>query len=152
MKKKQIATLAIGVTLLLGLSVIGYIGYRILNDVVGVFLSDNESDNNSPEARKEMAKTSCEWGRLACFPTTKQEFIIKTEGNAFTRSFRGSFSDTPETIQKWLLDSAGVQDGTSEVLPDSSTKYNLKMGGGALFGEVIVSEDTKCVSFYIVWS
>lgn len=148
MKKKQKVILAIGITLLLGLAVVGYVGYSIAR----VFSSDNVAANNDPEARKKMAITSCEWGRLAEFPLTKRDYIIKTEGSSFTRSFRGSFSDTPERIQKWLLGSPGVQEGRSEVMPDKSIQYDLKMGGGALFGEVIVSEDMKDVSFYIVWS
>lgn len=104
MKKKRVIVLALGFILLLGLAVVGYVGYGI----VRAFSSDNEADNNDPKARKKMAIASCEWGRLAEFPSTKRDYSIKTEGSSFTRSFRDSFSDTPERIQKWLLDSPGV--------------------------------------------
>ena len=99
-----------------------------------------------------MIDTSLTWGRLAEFPTSKKDFIIQTEGSMFTRSFRGSFTDTKDRVAQWLKDSPGVTEGRVESLEDGSTKYHLKMGGGAMAGEVIVSKDGENVNFYVCWS
>ena len=150
MKKK---TKYIVVTLFIGLMGVASIGW-IVTDYISDMLSGstNARDNSSAVAREDMVSTSCEWGRLADLPASKNNFDIKTEGNSFTRSFRGSFNDTSAVIQQWLLDSPGVQEGVEELMPDGSTKYELKMGGGATYGEVIVSGDKERVKFYICWS
>jgi len=120
---------------------------------VWVFLgSNNARDNASSRKRAEMAEISLQWGRLAPFPKTARNFTIRTEGSAFTRTFIGSFTDSPEAISKWLRDSRGVSEGKLEMQDDHSAKYILKMGGGASYGEVTVSADGSSVSFKIEWS
>jgi hypothetical protein len=108
----------------------------------------NSRDNADPTRRTEMAQITREWGQLAPFPKTAQDFTIYTEGNSFTRTFRGSFTDTPENIKAWLDNSKGVKEGKTE----SPNHYILKMGGGANYGEVIVSPDGTTVTFRVSWS
>ena len=152
MKKKRkfiIGGCIIGIVLLI---VIGCLGYHTVNSLIGAFSPSNERDNNDPAKRKEMVQLSTEWGRLASFPESKRNFVIKTEGNAFTRSFRGSFSDSSDVIKQWTLSSPGIQEGKIEATDDGSTHYILKMGSGATYGEVIISSDNQDVTFYIAWS
>ncbi len=112
----------------------------------------NDRANASRGAHQEMIPIACEWGRLAPFPATAQDFTIYTEGNMFTRTFKGAFSDSPEVIAKWLADSPGVVEGEAEVREDQSTLYILKMGGGASYGEIEVSPDKTRVRFRTSWS
>jgi hypothetical protein len=152
MRKKQAIIIIVGVVGITVLVTIGFVGCYALSSVVAILDPSNERDNNDPAKRKEMAKLSCEWGRLAPFPESKRGFTIKTEGSPFTRSFRGSFFDSRDVIQQWMLNSPGIQEGEMESMPDKSSRYNLKMGGGACYGEVIISPQGDHVSFYIAWS
>lgn len=102
--------------------------------------------------RNSMIECTLKWGRLAPFPKTAKNFNITTEGSAFTRTFIGSFSDTPETIQKWLKDSSGVQEGVQELRLGRVYRYTLKTGEGESYGEVRVSADGTAVEFKISWS
>ena len=115
-------------------------------------LPANDRDNTDPGKRVEMVRLATEWGRLAPFPATARHFAIHTEGNMFTRTFRGSFVDTTEVISKWLYDSRGISEGKSEIQPDKSTEYVLVTGGSASYAEVIVSPDGTHVSFRVSWS
>jgi hypothetical protein len=112
----------------------------------------NEIDNRLPFKRAEMSRITREWGRLAPFPDDAQGFTIWTEGNAFTRTFRGSFTSSPAEVDLWLKSSAGVQEGESRLLPDGSHEHILKMGGGASYGTVRVSPDGSRVEFRVSWS
>jgi hypothetical protein len=102
--------------------------------------------------RGNMIECTMKWGRLAPFPKIAKNFTIETEGSAFTRTFIGSFSDTPETIQKWLKDSAGIQEGSQEIHLGKTHRYILKTGEGAAYGEVRVSTDGTTVDFKVSWS
>ncbi|HEY8900682.1 MAG TPA: hypothetical protein VIM61_09750 [Chthoniobacterales bacterium] len=115
-------------------------------------LPTNDRDNANPTKKTEMVDLSIRWGQLAPFPSSSQNFSIHTEGNSFTRTFRGSFTDSPQIISQWLKDSRGVSEGTSEIQPDKSTKYILRTAEGASYGEVIVSPDQSHVSFRVSWS
>jgi len=108
----------------------------------------NSEDNRDPMKREEMVRVSLLWGRLAPFPESATKFTIRTEGTMFTRTFIGSFSDSPENIQKWMDASPGILEGQKK---DSDT-YLLKMGEGAQSGEVILSPDRTRVRFLISWS
>lgn len=108
----------------------------------------NDRDNANPETQAEMKRLTRQWGQFAPFPKTAQDFTIYTEGNSFTRTFRGSFSDTPENIKAWLESSKGVKNGEIE----SPGHYILEMGDGASYGEVIVSPDGTKVTFRVSWS
>lgn len=112
----------------------------------------NEIDNLLGLHRQSMIDCSLEWGQLAPFPKEITDFTIRTQGSMFTRTFIGSFTTSPDIIESWLGQSVGVRDGKTEKLEDGSTKYLLKPGSGAAYGEVIVSPDRKQVSFKIAWS
>lgn len=122
------------------------VGFGIMTMSAIANVGINALDNAS------MIATTLEWGQLAPFPESARNFEIRTEGSMFTRTFIGSFEDDPETISNWLNDSPGAQQGTSEVLPDGSTKYDLKTGGGALWVRVFVTRDGGRVDFRAVWS
>ena len=107
----------------------------------------NDRDNRNSN-KSEMIRCTLDWGRLAPFPVTVKDFDIHTEGNSFTRTFRGSFSDTSENIQKWLNSSLGVSEGTK----DQDGTIILKTGEGASYGQITVSPDGTHVVFRVSWS
>ena len=152
MKKKKAIILILCIIAVISISVVGYIGCSALRSIAAFLEPTNDRDNADPAKRKGMIQLSTEWGRLAPFPDSKRNFTIKTEGNVFTRSFRGSFSDSPDAIHQWVLESPGIQEGEIEPTNDGSTQYNLKMGSGASYGEVIISSDGEGVMFYVAWS
>jgi hypothetical protein len=117
-----------------------------------LFGPTNEIDNAFGLHRSSMIECTLKWGQLAPFPRDISNFTIETEGNPFTRTFTGSFSAQPNVIDDWLKQSPGVRDGQKETLPNSSTKYVLKTGAGAGYGEITVSADHTSVSFKVEWS
>lgn len=106
----------------------------------------NARDNADPSARAHMAKLTLEWGRLHSFPETARDFTILTEGGSFSRSFKGSFTDTPENIEKWMQASPGIREGQ-----DKNGVIILK-GHDSCHGTIIVSPDRSKVSFDVQWS
>lgn len=121
--------------------------------ILGVFsYPTNERDNANPETRKQMISLTLEWGQLTPFPKTARDFVIRSEGNSFTRTFAGSFTDSPEAVVEWLKKSPGVIQGEKETMTDGSTTYVLKMGGGANYGTVTVSPDGRSVAFRTAWN
>jgi hypothetical protein len=138
-----IACTAGGLCLLGGLAIVAGVAALIF-----VFnYPTNDRDNANPETRKEMTATTLEWGRLAPFPSTAKDFTIRTEGNSFTRTFRGAFSDDPATIRAWLKSSPGVMEGEK-----NGNTYELKTGEGASYGTIEVSPDGSRVTFRVSWS
>jgi hypothetical protein len=89
------------------------------------------------------------WGRLAPFPATARDFTIYTEGNSFKRTFRGSFVDTRENIEKWLAACPGFTEGKEDA---SEGIRVLKMVEGASYGTIEVSEEGTKVTFRASWS
>lgn len=108
----------------------------------------NDRDNANPEKKVEMTELTLEWGRFAPFPQTVKDFEIYTEGNSFTRTFKGSFTDTPENIKSWLLSSPGVTEGKK----NGDGKYILKTSEGVAYGKVVVSSDHQSLTFEIAKS
>jgi hypothetical protein len=117
-----------------------------------LFGPTNEIDNALGLHRSSMIECTLKWGQLAPFPNEINNFTIAAEGNFFTRTFTGSFSAQPNVIEKWLRQSSGVRDGHAETLPNASTKYVLKTGEGASYGEITFSADHTSVSFKVEWS
>jgi len=116
----------------------------------------SQSDNADTKERPEMIRCTLAWGRLSSFPETAKNFEIHTIGGSFTRAFQGSFSDTPENIQKWLQSSPGVTDGVKiEGVTDGEKiedEIILKTGEGASHGEIILSPNGSHVVFQVSWS
>lgn len=69
----------------------------------------------------------------------------------FTRSFRGSFTDTPEHIEAWLAASPGVNRPDCTQTTEGE-KCLLQTAERVSYGEVIVSVDKCHVTFYVAWS
>jgi hypothetical protein len=61
----------------------------------------------------------------------------------FSRSFTGSFIDSPENIQHWLQQSPGVVEGRRL----DEVKYLLKMIEESFSGELTISEKGSQVHF-----
>lgn len=69
----------------------------------------------------------------------------------FTRSFRGSCTDTPEHIEAWLAASPGVNRAycAQTIMGE---KCWLQTAERVSHGEVVVSPDRSRVTFYVAWS
>ena len=117
-----------------------------------LFGPTNEIDNALGLHRQNMIECTLKWGRLAPFPELANDFSIRTEGNAFTRTFRGSFSSSPEVIRRWLEHSPGVQEGQQEKIQSGAVHYILSTGGGAAYGEITIDKDGTHVDFRVSWS
>jgi len=59
--------------------------------------------------RQSAIDCTLEWGRLAPFPASAEQFSITTHGNMFTREFRASFIASPTEIERWLKESPGTR-------------------------------------------
>ncbi len=93
------------------------------------------------------------WGKLAPFPSTKQNFEIRTYGSLLTRKFRARFSAPPEDIAGWIQSSTGLKDVVPEMSPDGGTLYTVEhAGGGATGAEVTVYDATQSVEIYVTWN
>jgi hypothetical protein len=122
--------------------------FFFFGSLVFLALPTNDRDNANPDKEPEMIRCTLEWGRLAPFPETAKNFDIYTEGNSFTRTFRGSFTDAPENIQTWLRSSPGVMEGARK----EENQYILKTGEGSAYGEISISPDGSKVTFRVSWS
>jgi hypothetical protein len=111
----------------------------------------NTRTDADPAARAEMARTTLQWGRLAPFPATARDFGIRSEGGLFTRSFRGSFSDTPAHVEAWLAASPGVARGGCTPVPEGE-RCVLRTARDVGYGELVLSKDKSHVTFYASWS
>ena len=119
-------------------------------------IPSSERNNAETKERPEMIRCTLAWGRLSNFPETAKNFEIHTTGDSFTRAFQGSFSDTPENIQKWLQSSPGVTEGVKIEGVTEQDKAEeeiiLKTGEGASHGEIILSPNGSHVVFHVSWS
>ena len=140
--------------ILLGIGAVvsaGFVGCVLF--VLSAFLAPtNARDNLDPDKRKEMAALSQEWGRLAEFPEAAENFSIRTEGNMFTRTFRGGFDAAAEDVTKWMSLSPGITEGKASTNTQGVRTIELKTGGGAAYGVVSVSADGTRVTFRVSWS
>ena len=102
--------------------------------------------------RRSMVDCTLQWGRLAPFPVAARDFSIRTEGSMFTRAFRARFVASPEEIEQWLRESPG----TSGVRPERPSphlrRYQISPGGGAMFAEVEIDDQSNTVKVYVYWS
>jgi hypothetical protein len=119
--------------------------------LIALFMPSNAQDAADPSKRLEMVRITLEWGRLAPFPVTATDFDIKTEGSAFTRSFRGSFTDAPERVEAWIAASSGVNRADCTQTTEGE-KCLLRTAKGVSYGEVVVSPNKCRVTFYVAWS
>jgi hypothetical protein len=98
-----------------------------------------------------MVRTTLQWGRLAPFPATARDFGIRAEGGLFTRSFRGSFSDTPAHVEAWLAASPGVSSADCTKVAEGA-RCVLRTTRDVGYGELVLSPDKSHVTFYVSWS
>lgn len=77
---------------------------------------------------------------------------IKTEGNAFSRAFRSSFTLLKEDLKKWIKESPGLQDAEITSVGETKKHYQIKPGGKAQFAEVTIDFNTNYVEIYTYWS
>ena len=128
------------------------IGIIYASAFVWFLTPSNSRDNQDPAKQKEMMALVLEWGRLSPFPTSATNVSIKTEGNSFTRSFRASFTAPKQDIQKWIQNSPGLKETTSDELSDNKVQYIISPGGGANQAEVTIDYGLSQVEIYVSWS
>jgi len=111
----------------------------------------NAADNANPTKQAEMLRITLHAADLHPIPPGATGLSIKTEGNAFTRSFRVEFSAPPAAVKKWLDSSKGISRarvGKS----GPATKYVVnKPNDGYERAEVIVDPAGR-VKIYVEWS
>lgn len=112
----------------------------------------NTRDNSNPQKQEEMLSTTLEWGRLAPLPDSNSQFQISTDGSPFTRSFRSSFYVAKADLDNWVSASPGLQDAVIQTVNDTTKKYTIKPGGGAMYAEAIIDFDRCFVETYVYWS
>ena len=124
--------------------------------LIGIFLfllvPQNERDNRNSARKTEMVEITLKWARLAPFPQEAENFNIYTEGNAFTRTFKGSFTASEETIKIWVEQSPGLQDAKIDAISEKKKKYIIPPGGGANYAEVVIDYETGKIEFKASWS
>lgn len=134
----------IGIVLMIMLCVFGAVFNCLSNS--------NGSDNRNPIKQEDMIKCLLDWGRLADLPDSKTSFVIKTEGNSFTRAFRSSFYLPKEALSRWVGASPGLQDADINSIGNKKKHYNIKPGENAAFAEAIIDYSTNYVEIYVYWS
>jgi hypothetical protein len=102
------------------------------------------------ERRDSAISATLKWGRLAPFPTSAQNVVVKTEGNMFTRSFEVHFQAPAQDIDRWIKESPGLAESTP-LFENGSRKYFIKPAGGANRAEVRISNNQD-VLVYVSWS
>lgn len=102
--------------------------------------------------RASAIATTLEWGQLAPFPETAQQFTIITEGSPFTRAFRVQFVAPPDAIDAWLRASPGIGATEGETRQPYVRYFRIVPGGGAQGAEVEVDDATHTVKVYVYWS
>jgi hypothetical protein len=118
----------------------------------GLFLvSSNARDNQDPAKQKEMMALILEWGRLSPFPASATNISVKTEGNAFTRSFRASFNAPKQDIESWIKESPGLNETRPEEISDTKVQYIIAPDGGASRAKVTIDYGLNQVEIYVSW-
>lgn len=117
-----------------------------------IIFPTNEMDNRNLKKQIEMEEITLEWGRLAPFPSATEDFMIWTEGNSFSRTFKGSFTSSPTELETWIQKSPGLQDAEVEQISESTQRYIISPGAGASYAEVIINATTGTVEFRVSWS
>jgi hypothetical protein len=132
----------------------GIIGAIIILMGIFVFLLTTQNDraNRNPAKKAEMKQITVEWARLAPFPEEADNFNIHTEGSAFTRTFKGSFTASEEIIKSWVQQSPGLQDAKIEEMSETKKRYIISPGGGANYAEVVIDYETGKIEFSVSWS
>jgi len=102
--------------------------------------------------RQSAIDCTLEWGRLAPFPATAEQFSITTHGNMFTREFRASFIASPDEIERWLKESPGTRQAVPTTPFPGVRKFQITPGGGAQFAEVSVDDAKHQVFIVVSWS
>jgi hypothetical protein len=105
----------------------------------------------SVRAKNETLRTVMDWGRLVHPPASAKNFIIKDEGNMFTRSFRASFTAPMADVEQWLRDSPGTRDVAPKRPSPTVRFFRIEPGAGATRAEVRV-KDSGEVKIYVSWS
>ena len=146
MKKSTKWTLAIIGIAIVAFMVLAGASYFLLSSPT------NNRDNHDPVKKAEMIETALEWARLAPFPQDVKDFKVFTEGNAFTRTFKGSFTASEQSIRSWVKQSIGLRNAKTKVISEGKIRYIIKPGGGANSAEVIIDYSSGRVEFIASWS
>ena len=118
--------------------------------IFGACVSSSRRGEMAAEERTSAIEATLEWGRLAPFPSSAQEFTIKIEGGSFTRSFRTHFKAPRHDIDSWVKQSPGLV-STEPTYADGKRTFIIRPGGGANRAEVTIGDDNS-VEIYTSWS
>jgi hypothetical protein len=109
-------------------------------------------ESGTPSDMRSAIECTLEWGRLAPFPPSAEQFTITTHGTMFTRQFRTSFTAAPAEIERWLKDSPGIQEISPTVPSTGVRKFQIRPGGGAQHAEVLIDDAKHQVFIDVSWS
>jgi len=101
--------------------------------------------------QKEIIRVTQEWANLASFPENSEMISVEKTGTVFTREFRVRFNAPEKDIRKWLSDSPGTSQVTTDINGDIE-KYSIKPSGGAQFAEIIYNVKTNEIYIRVYWS
>ncbi len=136
---------SVGLIVQIALGFLLFVGATIL-------YHSNAVSNLNPVAKADMLRVTLEWGRLAPLPESKNHFQIQTEGSAFTREFRSSFTTTREDVDAWIQASPGLQDAQVSTIGTHTKQYEIQPGDGAQFAEAVIDFEQCLVKIYVCWS
>ena len=102
------------------------------------------------EEKRSAIDATLEWARLAPFPSSAQEFMIRAEGGSFTRSFRAHFKAPRHDIDNWVKQSPGLM-SAEPTYADRKRTYVIRPGGGANRAEVTIGDDDS-IEIYTSWN
>ena len=122
----------------------------IVSSVIIVACAPSKRLGMTAEERKEAMDATLEWGRLAPFPASAQEIMLKAEGGLFSRAFSCQFKASKSELETWIKSSPGLLEAES-TYSDGKTKYRINPGGGANRAEVTIGDDGS-VQIYTSWS
>ena len=109
----------------------------------------NALENAIPARQEPMKKIALEWARLAPFPKEAKDFRIHTEGNSFSRTFKGDFVASREVLELWIKQSPGFQDAAVTTTAEGALRYIIAPGGGANSASVTINLKTGRVTFSV---
>lgn len=92
------------------------------------------------------------WARLAPYPATASNLQATTEGSAFSRAFRVSFSAPTADIERWIQESPGPSEAKVDHPSPRVRHFEISPGGGAQHAEMTVDDEAGMVRIYVYWS
>lgn len=129
----------------LGIPAISFLAVLVGATLLFIFLPVIEEFLPQSIRERNMKEAVLACGQLAPFPETAHDFKILTYGNFMNRTFKGSFTDEPANIIKWLAASHGYP--SQSVGTDGKAQLDCADGGDT--GWIKTSQGCTEVEFAI---